>query len=94
MRSRVGRLAGPERLDEPVDGDDAPGLEREHREERARLRPAERDGHAVPVSLDRAEEAYLELWGACPARSVHAVVPSIWCALALSHLAEPISIPL
>ena len=79
MRGRLGRIAGPERLDEPVDRDDAPGLEREHSEERARLRPAERDGLAASFGLDRAEETYLELWGACPARSVH-VVPSISCA--------------
>ena len=75
VRRRLGRLAGPERLDEPVDGDDAAGLEREHREQRARLRPSEGDGRAVPLRLDRAEEPYVELWGACPARSVHASSP-------------------
>ena len=86
VRRRVGRLAGPERLDEPVDGDDAAGLEREHREERARLRPPECDGHAVPFRLDRAEEPYLELWGACPARSVHSSSLDLVCA---THLLTP-----
>ena len=42
VRGRLRRLARPERLDEPVDGDDASRLEREDGEEGARLLPAER----------------------------------------------------
>ena len=75
VRGGLGRVAGPERLDEPVDGDDAARFEREHGEERARLRPSEGGGDAVPLGLDGAEEPYLELWGACPARSVHSSSP-------------------
>ena len=55
-----------------VDGDDAPRLECEHGEERTRLLAAQGDRLAASLDLDRAEEAYLELRVACPARSVHA----------------------
>jgi hypothetical protein len=67
----VWRLPRPERLDETIDGDDATGLEREHGEERAGLLAPQRDRLTVSFDLDRAEETYLELLGACPARSVH-----------------------
>ncbi len=94
VRRRFGRLAGPERLDQAVDGDDAAGVEGEHGEQRSRLRAAEGHVRPLPLRLDGAEESYLELWGACPARSVHAVIPSILCAIALSHASKRISIPL
>ena len=42
------RIAGPERLDEPVDRDDPTGLEQQQREERPLLRAAERDRLAAP----------------------------------------------
>ena len=42
VRGRLRRIARPERLDEPVDGDDASRLEREDGEERARLLAAQR----------------------------------------------------
>ncbi len=73
----LGRITGPQRLDQPVDGDDAAGLEREHGKERARLRPPERDELSRARGFERPEKAYVELWGACPARSVHVVVPSV-----------------
>ena len=92
VRGRFGRIPGPQRLDDPVHGDDPAGLEREHREERARLLAAQRDRLAASLDLDRAEETYLELWGACPARSVHGV-PRSSCAVAPSHGAPRISIP-
>jgi hypothetical protein len=80
MCRRLRGIAGPQRVDDPVDGDDA-WTECEHCEQRARLRPSEGDERAVPLSLDRSEEPYLELCGACPARSVHAVRPrSFVCA--------------
>ena len=60
VRRRIGRVPGPQRLDEPVDGDDAAEVEGEHREERARLRAAERDGLAVPRRLERPEQPKLE----------------------------------
>ena len=41
VRGRLRRIAGPERLDEPVDGDDASRLERKDGEEGARLLPAQ-----------------------------------------------------
>ena len=69
----VRRLAWPERLHEPVHGDDPSRLEREDGEERAGLLAPQRDRLAVSFDLDRAEETYLELWGACPGRSVHFV---------------------
>ena len=71
MRGRLGWIARPERLDEPVDGDDTCRLEREDGEESARLLPAKRWGDAVPLDLDRTEQTQLDMWGACPARSVH-----------------------
>ena len=42
VRGRLRRIARPERLDEPVDGDDPSRLEREDGEEGARLLPAQR----------------------------------------------------
>ena len=71
MRGRLRRVARPERLHEAIDRDDAARLERERGEERPRLRASERHGRSRSPDVDRAEEAYFELWGACPGRSVH-----------------------
>ncbi len=91
VRRRVGLLARPERLDQPIDGDDPAGLEREHGEQRARLRSSESDWRAIALHLDGAEEAYFELWGACPARSVHSSSPR---SRVLSHfLTAPRGLP-
>ena len=60
VRSGLGRVAGPEALDELVDRDDPSGLEREHGEERAGLLPAERDRVSVLQHLQRPEELELD----------------------------------
>jgi hypothetical protein len=69
----VRRIPRPERLHEPIDGDDSSRLEREDAEERAGLLAPQRDRLTVSFDLDGAEETYFELWGACPGRSVHVV---------------------
>jgi hypothetical protein len=54
------RLSAPERVDESVGRDDAARVEEEEREERALLRPAERE-HAVAVDrFERTEDAELD----------------------------------
>ena len=80
----LGRIARPERLDQLVDRDDAARLERERRQERAWLRPSESDRRSLPRDLGRAEEAYLEHWGACLARSLHQSVLGVVCARTFS----------
>src|SRR5262249_3695591 len=79
------RVAGPERLDEPVDRDDVPDVESEHREERARLRSSEGDVLPADDRLEWPEEPHLEgAVSACPARSVlH--LPSAGLHVAASH---------
>ena len=57
VRGRIRRFPGPERLHEPVGGDDAAEVEREHREQRPRLRAPERDDAAVLHRLERPEQA-------------------------------------
>jgi len=56
MRRGVGHLTRPQGLDEAVDGDDVAGLECEHRQERAGLRPSQDDGTAASRRLERPEE--------------------------------------
>ena len=50
VRRGLRRLPRPQCLDEPVDGHDATWLQREHREQRARLRAAEPDRRAFARS--------------------------------------------
>ncbi len=71
VRSGLGRVAGPEALDELIDRDDPSGLEREHGEERAGLLPAERDWVSVRQRLQGPEELELELRVPGPAGSAH-----------------------
>ena len=85
VRRGLGRIAGPERLDEPVDGDDAARLEREHGEQRARLRPAERDGRAVPLAPRSGRGGVPRALGCLPRSLRPFVVPRVLCAVALSH---------
>ena len=57
VRARGHRI-GPDRLDERLDGDDAPRVEQEAGEERARLADREVDDSAVLAGdLERAEQA-------------------------------------
>ena len=51
VRCGLGRFSRPEALDEAVDGDDATDVEREDREQRARLGPAESDGASARCRL-------------------------------------------
>ena len=53
------RLVSPQALDQPVGRHRAVGLEPEHREHGALLRPADRDGLVVDAGLERAEDADL-----------------------------------
>jgi hypothetical protein len=75
MGGSAGRIARPERFDQAVDGDDVARLEGEHGEQRARLLPTEGDEPSVSLGLDGTEEAYLGLWAACPAPSIHLLSP-------------------
>ena len=84
VRGRLGRIAGPERLDEPVDGDDASRLEREHGEERARLLPAERDGARRPARPRSGRGGVARACGV-PAPLAPSIVPPR-CARGQSHL--------
>ena len=57
VRRRIRWFPRPQLLDEPVGRDDAAEVEREHREQCARLRAPERDHAAVLHRLERAEQA-------------------------------------
>ena len=51
------RLVAPQALDQPVRRHRSVGLEPEHRQHRALLRPADRDGLVVDAGLERPEDA-------------------------------------
>ncbi len=59
-RGGRGRCPVPERIEEPVERDDAPGLEQERRQQRALLRAAESDRLAVCTSFERAEDGEVD----------------------------------
>ncbi len=59
----VGRPGGPDRVDEPLAGDDVVPVQQQRDEQRALLRGAERDRATLDDDLDRSENAELRT---CP----------------------------
>ena len=76
VRGCLRRIARPERLDEPVDGDDASRLERKDGQESARLLAAEGDSR-LPARPRTDRAPATRAVGCPPARSVH--FDSSWC---------------
>jgi hypothetical protein len=52
-------MLAPDRVEEPVDGDDAISLEQEHGEDRALLLAAERERPRLSAHLERAQNPKL-----------------------------------
>ena len=77
MRRRARRSLAPQVVDQPVDGEDLPGVEREIGEEHPGLQAAEAQQLTVPPGLERAEQQNLDFGhhASDPRTAWHALTP-------------------